>query len=83
MKLRNSSQTRELVKLEGHPPQRDGFKTEFRGARQIDVFIHCPPDEPGVLRGRFSSEVGGTVYSKATGKWSRQPGTDDTPPRGL
>jgi hypothetical protein len=30
-----------------------------------------PPDEPGVLRGRFSSEVGGNIYSKATGKWYR------------
>lgn len=30
-----------------------------------------PPDEPGVLRGHFSSEVGGNIYSKATSKWHR------------
>jgi hypothetical protein len=71
MTLRNSVQTRQLIKLEGVPPQRDGFEPEFRGAREIDVFIHGPADEPGVLRGRFSSEVGGNVYSKATGRWYR------------
>jgi len=71
MKLRNVVQTRQLLKLEGDPPQRDGFEPEFRGAREMDVFIHCPPDEPGVLRGRFSSEVGGNIYSRATGKWYR------------
>jgi hypothetical protein len=37
--------------LEGDPPQRDGFEPDLRGAREIDLFIHCPPDEPGVLRG--------------------------------
>jgi hypothetical protein len=71
LRLRNSVQTRQLVKLEGVPPQRDGFEPEFRGARVIEVFIHGPPDEPGVLRGNFLSEVGGNVYSKATGKWTR------------
>lgn len=71
LKLRNSVQTRQLRKLEGVPPQRDGFEPEFRGARVIDVSLHGPPDEPGVLRGNFLSEVGGTVYSKATGIWSR------------
>lgn len=71
LKLRNSVQTRQLLKLEGLPPQRDGFEPEFRGAREIGVFIYCPPDEPGILRGRFLSEVGGTIYSQASGKWSR------------
>ena len=71
LKLHNTIQTRQIIKLEGVPPQRDGFEPEFRGAREVDVFLHGPPDEPGVLRGRFSSEVGGSVYSRATGKWSR------------
>ena len=71
MKLRNAVQSRQLIELDGDPPQRDGFEPEFRGAREIDVFIHCPADEPGILRGHFSSEVGGNVYSRATGKWSR------------
>ena len=71
MKIRNAMQSRQRLKLEGEPPQRDGFEPEFRGAREIDLFIHCPPDEPGVLRGHFSSEVGGKIYSKATGKWYR------------
>jgi hypothetical protein len=71
LRLRNAVQTRQRLKLEGDPPQRDGFEPEFRGAREIDVFIHCPPDEPGVLRGQFSSEVGGNLYSKAAGRWHR------------
>jgi hypothetical protein len=71
MKLRNTVQARQLLKLEGVAPQRDGFEPEFRGAREIEVSIHCPPDEPGVLRGHFSSEVGGTIYSKAAGRWHR------------
>jgi hypothetical protein len=71
MKLRNAIQSRQLVKLEGTPPQRDGFETEFRGAREIHVVIHSPPDEPGVLRGHFSSELGGNLYSKAMGRWHR------------
>jgi predicted nucleotide-binding protein with TIR-like domain len=71
MKLRNTIQSRQRLRMEGNPPQRDGFEPEFRGAREIDVFIHFPPDEPGVLRGRFSSEVGGSIYSKATGRWIR------------
>jgi hypothetical protein len=71
MKIRNAMQSRQRLRLEGDPPQRDGFEPDFRGAREIDLFIHCPPDEPGVLRGRFSSEVGGNIYSKAAGKWYR------------
>jgi len=71
MTLRNSVQTRQLITLEGVPPQRDGFEPEFRGAREFEVFVDCPPGEPGVLRGRFSSDVGGNVYSRATGKWHR------------
>jgi len=49
LKLRNRVQTRQLLKLEGTPPQRDGFEPEFRGAREIEVFIECPPDEPGIF----------------------------------
>ena len=71
LKLRNAVQTRQLIKLEGPPPQKDGFEPEFRGAREIDLSIQCPPQEPGVLRGRFLSEVGGNVYSKAAGRWNR------------
>ena len=71
MKIRNAMQSRQRIRLEGDPPQRDGFEPDFRGAREIDMFFHCPPDEPGVLRGRYSSEVGGNIYSKATGKWYR------------
>jgi hypothetical protein len=71
MKIRNAVQSRQRTRLEGAPPQRDGFEPEFRGARQIDLFMRCPPGEPGILRGSFSSEVGGSVYSKATGKWYR------------
>ena len=71
MKIRNAIQSRQRIKLEGDPPQRDGFEPEWRGARELDVFIHCPPDEPGVLRVQFSSEVGGNIYSKAAGKWYR------------
>jgi hypothetical protein len=71
MKIRNAMQSRQRIRLEGDPPQRDGFEPDFRGAREIDVFVHCPPDEPGVLRARFESEVGANIYSKATGKWYR------------
>jgi hypothetical protein len=71
MKIRNAMQSRQRIRLEGDPPQRDGFESDFRGAREIDLFFHCPPDEPGVLRGDFSSEAGGNIYSKATGKWYR------------
>lgn len=44
---------------------------DFRGAREIDLLMHYPPDEPGILRGRFLSEAGGNIYSKAAGKWFR------------
>jgi hypothetical protein len=71
MKIRNAVQTRQRIKLEGEPSQRDGFEPDFRGAREIDLFMQCPPDEPGVLHGHFSSDVGGHIYSKATGKWYR------------
>jgi hypothetical protein len=71
MKIRNALQSRQRIRLEGDPPQRDGFEPDLRGAREIDLFIHCPPDEPGVLRANFSSDVGGNIYSKATGKWYR------------
>lgn len=29
------------------------------------------PDEMSVLRGHYSSKVGGNMYSRATGKWYR------------
>lgn len=59
--IRNAMQSRQRIRLEGDPPQRDGFEPDFRGAREIDLCMHCPPDEPGVLRGHFSSEVGGNI----------------------
>jgi hypothetical protein len=71
MKIRNGLQSRQRIRLEGDPPQRDGFEPDLRGAREIDLFIHCPADEPGVLRGHLSSDVGGNIYSQATGKWYR------------
>jgi len=71
MKIRNAIQSLQRIKLEGEPPQRDGFEPEFRGARESDMFFHCPTGEPGVLRAQFSSDVGGNIYSKATGKWYR------------
>jgi hypothetical protein len=71
MKIRNGLQSRQRLRLEGDPPQRDGFEPDLRGAREIDLFIHCPADEPGVLRGHLSSDVGGNIYSQATGKWYR------------
>jgi hypothetical protein len=71
MKIRNTAQSRQRLRLEGEPPQRDGFEPDFRGAREIDLFFHCPPHEPGVLRGRFTSEAAGRIYSKAAGKWYR------------
>jgi hypothetical protein len=71
MKIRNAVQSRQRTRLEGTPPQRDGFEPDFRGAREIDLMMHCPPDEPGVLRGQFCSEIGGNIYSKAAGKWNR------------
>jgi hypothetical protein len=71
MKIRNAMQSRQRIRLEGDPPQRDGFEPDLRGAREIELLIYCPPDERGVLRGQFSSEVGGNIYSKATGKWYR------------
>jgi hypothetical protein len=71
IKVRNAAQSRQRIRLEGTPPQRDGFEPDFRGAREIDLFMQCPPNEPGVLRGRFSSEAGGNIYSKAMGKWQR------------
>jgi len=71
IKIRNAMQSRQRIRLEGNPPQRDGFEPDLRGAREIDLLMYCPPDEPGVLRGHFTSEVGGNIYSKATGKWYR------------
>ena len=50
MKICNAVQTRQRIKPEGEPPQRDGFEPEFRGARESDMFFHCLTDEPGVLR---------------------------------
>jgi len=71
MKIRNAMQSRQRIRLDGEPPQRDGFESDLRGAREIDLLMYCPADEPGVLRGNFSSDVGGNIYSKATGKWYR------------
>ena len=71
MKIRNAVQSRQRIRLEGTPPQRDGFEPEYRGAREIEITMQCPPDEPGILRGVFVSEVAGNIYSKASGKWHR------------
>ncbi len=71
MKIRNAMQSRQRIRLEGTPPQRDGFEPDLRGAREIDLFVRCLPDEPGILRVQFSSETGGKIYSQATGKWYR------------
>ena len=29
----------------------------------VEGDANCPPDEPGILRGHFSSDVGGHIYS--------------------
>ena len=51
MKIRNAIQSRQRIKLEGDPPQRDGFEPDFRGAR-ARLVLQLSADEPGVLRGR-------------------------------
>ena len=71
LRLRNTIHARQRLRMDGEPPQRDGFEPEWRGAREMDLVVQCPPDEPGVLRGEFSSEVGGVISSKASGKWYR------------
>lgn len=71
LKVRNVAQSRQRTRLEGDPPQRDGFEPDLRGAQEIELFLQGPADEPGILRGHFSSEVGGNIYSRATGKWYR------------
>jgi hypothetical protein len=71
IKLRNAAQTRQRIRLDGEPPQKDGFEAELRGARELDLHMQGPPGEPNVLRGRFTSEVGGSLYSCAVGKWHR------------
>jgi predicted nucleotide-binding protein with TIR-like domain len=71
LKIRGAVQSRQRIRLEGEPPQRDGFEQDYRGAREIELFMSCIPDELGVLRGHFASEVGGNIYSKATTKWYR------------
>lgn len=71
MKIRHTMQSRQRIRLEGDPPQRDGFEPDLRGAREFDVFVDCPPDEPSVGRFSLHSEVGGNIYSKASGKWHR------------
>jgi hypothetical protein len=71
MKIRGTVQSRQRIKLEGDPPQKDGFEQEYRGAREINLNIYCPPDEPGILRGQFQSDIGGNIYSKANVKWFR------------
>ena len=64
-------QSGERIKLEGEPPGRAGFEPDFGGARELDLFFHCPPDEPRVLRAQFLSKVGGNIYSKGSGKLYR------------
>lgn len=71
MKIRTVIGTRQRLRLEGEPPQRDGFEPELRGARELDMHMHGPPGEPGVLRGVFTSEVAGVLTSRANGRWTR------------
>ncbi|NUP08192.1 MAG: nucleotide-binding protein [Polyangiaceae bacterium] len=71
IRIRSAVQSRQRTKLEGKPPQRDGFESEFRGAREIDLVMDCPQGEPGILRGHFTSEAGGALYSMANCKWQR------------
>jgi hypothetical protein len=71
LKLRSALQSRQRIKLEGTPPQKDGFEPDLRGAREFDSIVHCQPDEPNVLRGQYSSDVGGEIYSKAIEKFYR------------
>ena len=71
LKIRGAVQSRQRTRLDGEPPQRDGFEQDYRGAREIELLMYCPSDELGILRGNFASEVGGNIYSKATTKWYR------------
>jgi hypothetical protein len=74
MKIRGAVQSRQRTRLEGDPPQRDRFEQDYRRLSRsagIELFIYCAPDELGVLRGHFASEVGDNIYSKATTKLYR------------
>jgi hypothetical protein len=59
MKIRGAVKNRQRIRLEGDPPQRDGFEQDYRGVREIELFIYCAPDKLGVLRRHFPSGVGG------------------------
>jgi hypothetical protein len=65
MTLRSAMQSRQRIRLEGEPPQRDGFEPDLRGAREFDSVIYCPKGEAGVLRGRYSTRIGDDIYSDA------------------
>ena len=43
MKIRNGLQSRQRIRLEGDPPQRDGFEPDLRGARGRSIYSFTVP----------------------------------------
>ena len=71
LRLRSTMQSRQRITLEGKPPQKDGFEPLLKGVREFEHIIYCPPDEPGILRSNYTSDLGREIYSKATEKFYR------------
>lgn len=71
MRLRSVMQSRQLIRLEGVPPQKDGYEPMLKGAREFDSIIDGETDEGGVLKGHYTSKVGDEIYSQAIEKWYR------------
>ena len=69
--LRSAMQSRHRVRMDGAPPQEDGFEVDLRGAREYDSILSSAADEAAVLRGDYKSELGGRPFSFATERFWR------------
>jgi hypothetical protein len=72
MKFHNSVQSRQLIRLEGTPPQKEGFEPELHAVREGTTEIYCKPDESKSLDGVYREELGPDTSSEATEKFSRR-----------
>jgi hypothetical protein len=70
--LRSVSHSRQRVRLEGTPPQEDGFSADLRGGREFESVLKPSLTESSVLQGEYVTRMGNNIYSRALDKFYRR-----------
>lgn len=71
LSIRGLVQSRQLIRIEGEPPQKDGFEDHLRGTREFNWELQAVDGDGDSWTGRYETSVAGALVSDANLKFYR------------